>query len=538
MILALLTCFKQIIRQNKLHLPFNFFGKFSLLCELVFGFLFNIGFCKPGCKPLYVCGIYATDYDFHHLADVLLRASLLYGDQTLLTDYNERVAEKMNAKSSETDVGCAKTVGVVRGMQQMMADVENYDPSSSYLGMNFSVGGLFNAKKQFYRLISLLVSDLGMIFDIRSPSPWQVISELQARGITSVSESDSMKVCLSIANEIRLKTYFANKGQKELFSPVREYENTAEQSIEAAPTFRDFDEDVLVRLLSTSNDMFTRCHKFCLKWIQQGKIDESVFRNPSPAYSRRVSLGFLYFRLQNLHKALEWMKSVPIDSPDYGKSKEGQGHIYFQLSDYAKSVECFEEALQCYYQSDELSATDLLSCIGSLGFTLLRIGKYKVAIIRLEEAISKHCDVFGEGSQTVLLATLMQKLGYTHYELGDMGLAVKILKAVQEMQNGFSKIPDEQDINLNVFIALSLSKVDQHDEALKYIERGLELSHKIYGANNLNLNLARVYNLAGLVYARKSSCKAVSFFKRCLEIHQLLFGDNPHRGKNLDCTLD
>lgn len=106
----------------------------------------------------------------------------------------------------------------------MMVDVETYGPSSTcYL----AVGALFNAKKEFYRLISLLLSDLGIIFGIRSPSPWQVILELQIQEIITMSDSENIKICLSIANEIRLKTYFANKGQKELFSPVPQYTNKA-----------------------------------------------------------------------------------------------------------------------------------------------------------------------------------------------------------------------------------------------------------------------------------------------------------------------
>ena len=38
----------------------------------------------------------------YHLADIMSRAVLLYGDQALLDKYNERVAEKLNTKSSVT----------------------------------------------------------------------------------------------------------------------------------------------------------------------------------------------------------------------------------------------------------------------------------------------------------------------------------------------------------------------------------------------------------------------------------------------------
>ena len=113
----------------------------------------------------------------HHLADIMSRAVLLYGDQALLDKYNNGVAKKLNTKSSVKKGKSTETVGFTRGIAQMMLDVETYEPFNSYLGEHCVVGGLFDAKKQFYRLISLLLSNLGLIFDIRSPSPWSEAPE-------------------------------------------------------------------------------------------------------------------------------------------------------------------------------------------------------------------------------------------------------------------------------------------------------------------------------------------------------------------------
>lgn len=38
-------------------------------------------------------------YFFQHLADIMSRVALLHGDQALLDEYNDRVAEKLNAKT-------------------------------------------------------------------------------------------------------------------------------------------------------------------------------------------------------------------------------------------------------------------------------------------------------------------------------------------------------------------------------------------------------------------------------------------------------
>ena len=452
------------------------------------------------------------------------RAVLLFGDEALLNEYNKRVAEKQNVKSSTTEGKPSQTVGVIRGMQQMMADIEKFGPSTHIV-----VGALFDTKKQFYRLISLLLSNLGMIFDIRTPSPWQIISELERQGIIAVSESANIKVCLSIANEVRMKTYFANNGQKELFSPVPEFTNPAKQSVEI-PVFRDFNEDMLVRLLSTSDEMCKCCREFCFKWVQGDEIDCSIFQNPPRESSKAVQLGFLYIRLQHLHKALEWLKSAPKESSDYGSSLNGQGHIYAHLGELDKSIQCLEEALQWHYQNEK-SPDSLLRCINNLACVLTMAKKYKMATAKLEEGICKHKEMFGEGSPSVILMLSMQNLGNAYCKIGNVILAVETLKAAEEMQRRLATVHDDNIINQNMYMALSFSELDQHEQAEECMERAIRHSHKLYGENNVSIHLGQVYTMAGLVHSRKRSNKAVSFFERSLEFYQQVFSDSPHIGK-------
>ena len=413
----------------------------------------------------------------------------------------------------------------------MMLDVETYNPCNFYLGDHCALGALFDAKKDFHRLISLLLSDLGLIFDIRSPSPWLVILELQTRGIIVESESVNIQVCLSIANEIRLKTYFANNGQTELFSPVPKYAKTTEQFADVS-IFRDFDKDVLVRLVSTSDDIRRRCIEFILKSNDQDDIDVSLFQNPSLACSKAMLFGYLFIRLQNLPKALEWMKSVPKDSTEYVNSLLGQGLIYCESEEYDKGVECFEEALQLHYQNEEMSNLDVLKCSNGLAVALMQIGKYKMAIIRLKEAIRKHNEIYGKGSQTTALIPLLLNLGMSYHQFGDIGLAVKTFNDVLEMQKGLTNVPKQQMIQLNIRMATSLSELDQHEQSLKYLERALQLSYMAFGKQALSIRMAQIYNAAGKVYDRcNRDNEAVSFFKRSLDLFHLVFGDKPHPGK-------
>lgn len=413
----------------------------------------------------------------------------------------------------------------------MMLNIKEYHPYYTYLGPHCAPGGVFDAKKQFYRLISLLLSDLGTILNIKSPSPWQVISELLNQKIIDESVSASIKVCLSIANEIRLKTYFGNNGQKEVFSPIPEYVSNTEQSADG-PTFGDYNQDILVRLLSTSNDIARRCLEFSLKYFEQDEIDTTILRNMSFTSSRAHLMGNLYSRLQNFPKALECMKLQSEDSQNYSICLNDQGVIYTELGEFEKSIECFEKALKIHYQNEDNSTLDVLSCVNSIALCLKQLGKYEEARIKLEETIKEHDDIHGEGFQSINLHDLMLNLGRTYHVCGDMRLAIKAYKKAEEMQSRLAGIPNMSVIHLNLYIAMSLSESDQRATSMEYMKRALQFGHKVFGEHNLSIKLAEIYVFAGIVYERcHLEDDALSFLQRSLQLLQLLLGDKPHPGK-------
>ncbi len=454
------------------------------------------------------------------------RTSLLYGEQALLDEYNQHVAEKLNVTLSETGQKSNTTLGFARGMQQMMEDDDTYNPYHSYLGLHETVGGLFDTKKQFYRLISLLLADLRLIFDIRSSSPWQVIAELQNRGIIGESDSASLKVALSIANEVRLKTYYANGGQKELFSPLLQSTNAAEQSTEV-PIFRDFDEDILVRLLTTSNDMYQRCRLFCSTYTRQGEVDASVLRIRTVLLPKALVSAQLYSRLQNLPKALESLKSVPKNSPDYVGCVNMQGGLYMDLGEHEKAIERFEIASECVQNES-------VAILFNLATALLRSSQFVKAKIKMEEALRLHNEISRDGLETMFSSRIMLTLGILFYGLRDMGSAIETLQKVEQLQQ-LKSCGDMNVIQLNLFMALALSESSEHsqdDQTFVYLGRALKPSHQIFGEHNLSSELSNIYLYVGMVYQNcKLNDEALSWYERSLELVESLHGDTPNTGK-------
>lgn len=476
----------------------------------------------------------------YHLADIMSRATLLYGEGSLLDEYEQCVADKLNSISALDLVQkSSRTVGFTRGMKQLLVDNLTYDPYFSYIGRQCTIGAMFDTKKQFYRLISLLVTDLGLVFDIRAPSPWGLISGLRSRGIIDDQTAEELKVCLSLANEIRLKTYLANGGQKELLSPLPRYASSLEQGADHAdslandpPIFRYSDEETLVRLLSISHDFCCRCKSFCTKYLEHNEVDTNLLRRSAVSSSNYIR-GMLYLRLQNFPKALEFMKAEPEGSRNFPVSLSNQGIVYHQLGNLQESIKCYEKALEVHYQDENMSNLDPFICRNNLAVALMDAGQYQKAKVRFEQAIVKHKEMYGECMEVVGVCRLMLNLGLTLDHLGDYKSAIAVLEKVLTMQKTLSDdVPDIDVIRVKLQLAMSLSKVEEHVQSLRYAEEALHLSEKIFGKTSLSVELVHVYSSAGTIYeACNRHDDGLIWYKRSLEVLQQVYGDAPHPDK-------
>ena len=349
---------------------------------------------------------------------------------------------------------------------------------------------------------------------------------MRNQDIIGESDSVNLKVCLSIANEIRLKTYFANGGQKELFSPLLQSPDTTKQSTDD-PIFRDYDEDTLVRLLSTGYDMHRRCFEFCLEYLLEDKVNANILRNPSVGYSKALVMERLYSRLQKSSKALECLKSIPKDSPEYARCAAAQGFHHKEKGEWEKATECFETALE-YSQ-------DLIRNIiyhRDLALILFDCYQFKKARSKMEEAIKLHDKIFGKDSETWLLRDMLLLVGNIFLTVDDTSTAIQMFQKVEQMQKRATRCDDIDVLHLNLCMALSYCNLGQNDRSLKYLERMLYLSHKIFGEDNLSSELVRLYKRAANVYGRCGRYdEALSLLERSLKWMESLYSDTVHPSK-------
>lgn len=85
---------------------------------------------------------------------------------------------------------------------------------------------------------------------------------------------------------------------------------------------------------------------------------------------------------------------------------------------------------------------------------------------------------------------------------------------------------------LNLSMAWVLSELDQYEQSMNYLKQAVDLSHKEFGEQSSTSPLAQTYAVAATVYERcNMNDKALSFFKRSLELFQTIFGNGPIPGK-------
>ena len=464
-----------------------------------------------------------------------------------MDEYNEHVDKKLNAISSAVEEGSSSTVARKRGFQQLSEDIDTFSPFEKFFGPSRT----FNAKKDFYRLISLLLSDLALIFNIRYPTPWQVISELQTRGIIDESDMNNIKVCLSIANEIRLKTYLASDKQKEVLSSFPRYisANTTEQQAEQSPNnfhfYPGFDEDVTVHMLCTSMDVYWRCTEFCDTYNETNEVDTSLLRN-TPAFflhSESFFKGLAYIKLKNFPKAFKIFEPLSKDSEKqhtYLGVLQALGYIHIYHRNSEKSIKYFEKALELCTrligQNDETRLIEYQSIITcDLAAELNTNGEYEKALSTLKVTICKLIKIYVQGFLKLdlellrsMLRRLMRQLGVTHGDLGNYESAIKIFKFVEWMlsEGGF----DGELFDIKILLAQALAGKTDCSQASKCAKEALYLAHKLYG--NEDTCLAEIYQRVGMVYERCHWIEdALFYYEQSLTMYNFTIGDNPFPGK-------
>ncbi|CAH1232953.1 Hypp541 [Branchiostoma lanceolatum] len=143
----------------------------------------------------------------YHLSDILRRVVFLTGEDTLVTEYKEKL------EGIITGDLLSRFKSPLSALKMLWENREQFHPLKTE-------GQLLNVKKDIYRFPGIAIEVLALWCQITLASTWDVIDELKTRGKTREENATHLTVLTSISAELRLRTYLNNGGQKDSMSPL------------------------------------------------------------------------------------------------------------------------------------------------------------------------------------------------------------------------------------------------------------------------------------------------------------------------------
>ncbi|KAF6019684.1 hypothetical protein EB796_021999 [Bugula neritina] len=96
--------------------------------------------------------------------------------------------------------------------RMFVRDVEKYELNIADF---MSESGIIQVKPKIYRLPSLIILDLSVLYEIQAASSWDALRQLEYQGKITTSMKEALHHLLAMASYIRMCTYLYHNSQKE-----------------------------------------------------------------------------------------------------------------------------------------------------------------------------------------------------------------------------------------------------------------------------------------------------------------------------------
>lgn len=183
-----------------------------------------------------------------YLSSVLSNIAPIYASSEEASD--KLVVEYRSLVDSKLSENDRKLIGE----KLLKDDIERFPPVD--IGAEKIV---FNAKQGIYRFIESIVEAICFYYGIVSGTTFQKISNLKANEVIDLSAEKNLKVILSIAMEIRLGAYIANRGKVE---DIAVFRNLGSKLAESIPEVFKVSNDELERYFFTSIPLYKSIKAF------------------------------------------------------------------------------------------------------------------------------------------------------------------------------------------------------------------------------------------------------------------------------------
>jgi tetratricopeptide (TPR) repeat protein len=510
-----------------------------------------------------------------HLVQALKTVSLITGRQSLLDGYRQQIKDTGNPEYQK--------VLKARALEILLEDVDKF---LLKIG-NEEEGKLYDIKRDIYRLGDRIIDALANYYVVdseegqRGLTTWEVIRTMEYRGILSKDGAQHLQEALSIATELRLKTYCHNNGQQ------KEAMSTKELIAE------HLDEEQRKNLIEETFYLpdITIVHHFYYVMLQvQGVVKascnndrhiliESALKSDRLFYDGNFIKGMVHARLLQYDKALSYIEQASIEEfQNFQNLRAVLGNL-FQL--YIKTGKGelavrFGETLKNLLQPKDIDRVDIAQQVDiahnydNLGCAYKINQTYEKAIAYHQKALDIYNRLLSELSTkeqgleacgvsernapsvredlssgattqmplevepqkkliTISKAKCFDNMGSAYCEQNNYDMALQYHKQALEIFEKHDDYKESKESALShYFQGAVYNSIGNYDMALYHHKQALDIRLKIYEYTSNHHSIAQSYNSLGSIYKAKGKFnEAIKCFKISLDIKLVIYSSIP-----------
>ncbi|KIE04896.1 hypothetical protein NF27_FE00030 [Candidatus Jidaibacter acanthamoeba] len=387
--------------------------------------------------------------DDPHLVQALWYTILIAGSKKLLNQYQQKLSNIKTIKP--------------RSFQLLKEDCKNFDPHEIVFNIK-QEGEILNIKKEIYRFFDRMIAELGTCLGERRVTIWKII-----QSVATISQEGlkNLKLALSIANELRVRTYEKNKGQRENVSYLREYAPQVSHSTnlkleEEIFYLKDF--SIVYRYYYTALPLsYIIKEESNIRSLRLRLSQEQLFSN------HPIIKGSIHYKFLKYYEVINELKNTIINEPN----------IHLKLALAYREVGMNKEALE---EIEEISR----ECNNIDKYIILFNKAQILSAFKTKENYVKACQLYKDSLNEIDRNNFIKQA----IVLNELGIIYLNLKKEEKAYNNFFKSLSlnfrtrNEDViqtaSILSNISLILDREKNYEEALQYIQKSLEIAYKIY----------------------------------------------------------
>ncbi len=491
-----------------------------------------------------------------HLSNTIANAILIYGDETLLQKYKQKVKGILSEIYSD-----GISVGKKQGLTDLESTLKRYDLR---LGEQSKEGTLYNIKQEIYRLPNLIIEGLATYFNLEANSGYDKIIEMCKNEYICEQAAENLKIALSIAMQLRLQNYLTNNKQDDTMTTANSLE--LEES-DIKKYFLIPDLEILFefyhRVLPLHKDMLEFCGKNTdgdrKSFLKERIFFDDCSKNKALIYRRLFISKLAKDCFDNATKenpedfeSFNYLSIICAEHGEYGISEQhllkaqtlceantnnafltkiyhNYGNLYIRLSRFIEAEGYLNKAINSLKFTANIiekqyQKSKILHGIGLLKFELSQFKESKNAFLEIQTILENECGYYP--AMDIML--LLNNLGRTHWKLGEYTEAIATLRKASEIAN---KLYGNQP-NPNVILPLHnlaciYNEIGEYDISEKFFKHAIHILSNISEKNHPSF--AAVFNDYGVLLDVIGKPKeAKEYYERSLYIKKTIYDDDFH----------